>query len=208
MSRPWHRLALLEAKALVLGLGPVPWLATSALVGAAFVQEPSIFRQQDLALAWPFTLTAADVLSLLLICQQLPEVSMGVGAWRGRFLGTLLIALAAPVPLVLQGIAMDAVLGGVPPWHLILVSPLRATMFWLPLCLLAQARWLRSPSVLWRILWLTAAFLVQSAVLPASLPARSASISTWMAALVAAAAGLVALAMERSPSYRSRSSCE
>lgn len=208
MRRPWHRLALLEAKAHVLGLGPVPWLATSALVAAAFVQEPSIFRQQDLALAWPFTLTIADILSLILISQALPDALDGSMARRGRFVGLFLLALAAPVPLVLQGIAMDAVLGGIPPWHLILTSPVRAAMFWLPLCLLSQARWLQRPSILWRILWLSAAFLVQSAVLPASLPARTASLSTWMAALVAAAAGLVALAMERSPSYRSRSSCE
>ena len=205
-----HRLrhARLEAKALLVGPGPVPWLVCSMLVSGAFLQEPSIFRQQDMPLSWPFVFAIADLLSLIIVLQTLPIYYHGGFATLVRALGSWFTIVLTLLPPLLLGVLLDVCLGAKTPWPAVALSPLRSAFFWLPLCLLAQARWVAQGQVAWRFLWLGAAFLVQSAVLPASLLARTASLSTWTAALVAAAAGLVAIAKELPPSGRSRSSCE
>lgn len=183
------RLAWLEAKACALRMGPLPPILAALFVWGARIQEPSIFREEGLELAWPSISAVSDVLFLVIIWQYLTLPNPArlrllpscLGLWVVGSLATLLAALPVAISDATRPHFLEV-------RHLQLLA-LRLALLWLPICGVSCVAWLQRRSVALRFLVPSAAYLMQASVLPASLTDSSAFVLITIAnALVIALA--------------------
>ncbi len=167
-------------------------LVAVVLCTAASMQEPPFFRLGGLDLAWPFIYAVAD-LWMLLCCLVPPAIEPWSFRTRlARAAGCGLTGAGGLVVVTAIGLLLDCAQALDTPWGMIAPFAARSLRFWIPLLLLAQAPALAT-STQRRFLVLGIAFLVQSAVHPASLPS-STTVGQLLASALAVIGGFATMA--------------
>jgi hypothetical protein len=184
----------LDGKAIASQVGLAPMVGGLLVCAAAMLQEPAFFRLQQLDLAWPFVFGVADIIALICCVAAAPIESTTMALAVARATACLAVAFAAMLVLAAAACAFDFAVRAATPWRALPILAVRFVLCWLPIAVLSQVPVVRDRAPVLRFLILVAAYLVQSGVHPASLHVGFADPTQFLASLLAATGGLIALA--------------